>query len=91
MPKKKKDIDIAERNADFPIVEKLFRVIDSDTVAAYQKRKQEIVTHPFLNEKMTLGLVPHIQARPLLDILVFKERHRFGIQVVTQFHGIQSR
>ena len=34
MPKKKKDIDIAERNADFPTVEKLFRVIDSDTVTA---------------------------------------------------------
>ena len=34
-------------------------------VAAYQKRKQESVTHPFLNEKMTLGLVPHIQARLL--------------------------
>lgn len=34
-------------------------------VAAYQKRKQETVTHPFLNEKMTLGLVPHIQGRLL--------------------------
>lgn len=34
MPKKKKDIDIAERNADFPTVEQLFRVIDSDTVTA---------------------------------------------------------
>ena len=34
MPKKKKDIDIAERNADFPTVEKLFRIIDSDTVTA---------------------------------------------------------
>ncbi len=34
-------------------------------VAAYQKRKQKTVTHPFLNEKMTLGLVPHIQARLL--------------------------
>jgi CRISPR-associated protein Cas1 len=34
-------------------------------VASYQKRKQEPVTHPFLNEKMTLGLVPHIQARLL--------------------------
>ena len=33
-PKKKKDIDIAERNADFPTVEKLFRIIDSDTVTA---------------------------------------------------------
>ncbi len=34
-------------------------------VAAYQKRKQETITHPFLGEKMTLGLVPHIQARLL--------------------------
>lgn len=34
-------------------------------VAAYQKRKQETVTHPYLNDKMTLGLVPHIQARLL--------------------------
>lgn len=34
-------------------------------VSAYQKRKQEMVTHLFLNEKMTLGLVPHIQARLL--------------------------
>ena len=34
-------------------------------VGAYQKRKQETVTHPFLDEKMTLGLVPHIQARLL--------------------------
>jgi CRISPR-associated protein Cas1 len=34
-------------------------------VSSYQKRKQESVTHPFLNEKMTLGLVPHIQARLL--------------------------
>jgi CRISPR-associated protein Cas1 len=36
-----------------------------DFVAAYQKRKQEEITHPFLGEKMTLGLVPHIQARLL--------------------------
>lgn len=34
MSKKKKDIDVAERNADFPTVEKLFRIIDSDTVTA---------------------------------------------------------
>lgn len=34
-------------------------------VAAFQKRKQEEVRHPFLDERMTLGLVPHIQARLL--------------------------
>jgi CRISPR-associated protein Cas1 len=36
-----------------------------EIVSAYQKRKQEEITHPFLGEKMTLGLVPHIQARLL--------------------------
>lgn len=34
MTKKKEDILKAERNADFPTVEKLFRIIDSDTVTA---------------------------------------------------------
>jgi len=34
-----------------------------EVLAAYQRRKQETITHPFLGEKMTLGLVVHIQAR----------------------------
>ncbi|HEX4952931.1 MAG TPA: type I-C CRISPR-associated endonuclease Cas1c [Thermoanaerobaculia bacterium] len=29
---------------------------------AYQKRKQEEITHPFLGEKLAIGLVPHVQA-----------------------------
>jgi len=32
---------------------------------AWQERKQTNVIHPFLQEKMTIGLVPHIQARLL--------------------------
>jgi CRISP-associated protein Cas1 len=28
----------------------------------YQKRKQEEITHPFLDEKVPIGLLPHIQA-----------------------------
>lgn len=32
-------------------------------LVAYQKRKQDIVEHPFLGEKVTLGLLPHVQAR----------------------------
>lgn len=32
-------------------------------ITAYQKRKQEETTHPFLGEKMTIGLLPHIQAQ----------------------------
>jgi CRISPR-associated protein Cas1 len=34
-------------------------------IGAYQKRKQETILHPFLNEKLTLGLVVHLQARLL--------------------------
>jgi len=29
---------------------------------AYQKRKQEEITHPFIDEKMPLGLIPFVQA-----------------------------
>ena len=28
----------------------------------WQKKKTEIITHPFIKEKMPWGLVPHIQA-----------------------------
>lgn len=34
-------------------------------IAAYQERKLEPITHPFLGEKVTWGLVPHLQARLL--------------------------
>lgn len=34
-------------------------------LVAYQERKKDELTHPFLDEKMTLGLVPHIQAQLL--------------------------
>jgi CRISP-associated protein Cas1 len=35
------------------------------TLAAYQKRKQEELLHPFLEERMTIGLIPHVQAQLL--------------------------
>ena len=31
-------------------------------ITAYQKKKQEEITHPFLGEKTTIGMLPHIQA-----------------------------
>jgi CRISPR-associated protein Cas1 len=31
-------------------------------LSTYQKRKQEEIQHPFLNEKVSLGLLPHVQA-----------------------------
>jgi CRISPR-associated protein Cas1 len=41
-------------------------LMDDDTrkivLVAWQKRKQEEITHPFLNEKVQIGLLPYIQA-----------------------------
>lgn len=41
-------------------------VMDDETrkevLVAYQKRKQEELRHPFINEKIALGLIPHAQA-----------------------------
>lgn len=34
-------------------------------LTAYQKRKQEAITHPFLGEKTTVGLLVHLEARLL--------------------------
>ena len=34
-------------------------------VSAYQQRKQEKVTHPLLEQKMTVGMLPFCQARLL--------------------------
>lgn len=33
-----------------------------EILIAYQKKKDEIIEHPFLGEKTTIGLLPHIQA-----------------------------
>lgn len=41
-------------------------VMDDETrrgvIVAYQKRKEEVITHPFLAEEMPVGLLPHVQA-----------------------------
>jgi len=31
-------------------------------IVSYQERKQETITHPFLDEKIQIGLLPHVQA-----------------------------
>lgn len=33
-----------------------------EVLVAYQKRKQEEITHPFLGETIAVGLLPHVQA-----------------------------
>ena len=40
-----------------------------EVLAAYQKRKQDTITHPFLGEKTTIGLLLHLQARLLARFL----------------------
>lgn len=32
-------------------------------IGAYQQKKQETLTHPFLNQKTSIALLPHLQAR----------------------------
>lgn len=32
-------------------------------LTSWQERKQDTITHPFLNEKTTVGLLMHLQAR----------------------------
>ena len=36
-----------------------------EVLVAYQKRKQEEIMHPFLEERVAFGLVPHVQANLL--------------------------
>lgn len=43
--------------------------IRKTVIATYQKRKQETIRHPFLGERITLGLLVHIQARLLAGFL----------------------
>jgi len=54
------------RPADFTQQESGGVVMESDArktvLTAYQKRKQEEISHPFLGEKTTVGLLPHLQA-----------------------------
>lgn len=40
-----------------------------EVVVAYQKRKQEEIHHPFLDQKIPIGLIPHVQARLLARTL----------------------
>lgn len=54
------------RPADFERKESGGIILDNEArktvLVAYQKRKQEEISHPFLGEKTTVGLLPHLQA-----------------------------
>jgi CRISPR-associated protein Cas1 len=55
-----KDFDIKENGAVLLKDDSRKRVL-----TAWQERKQDEITHPFLDEKTTVGLLPHLQARLL--------------------------
>ena len=40
-----------------------------EAIVAYQKRKQEEVQHPVIEQKVPIGLIPHVQARLLARVL----------------------
>jgi CRISPR-associated protein Cas1 len=55
--------------AGFEVTETGAVLMDDDTrktvLSAYQKRKREEIEHPFLKERVPLGLLPHVQAMML--------------------------
>lgn len=55
-----KDFDITESGAVL-LKDKPRKTV----LKAYQSRKQDVITHPFLNEKTTVGILVHLQARLL--------------------------
>ena len=61
------------RGRDFARKESGAVLMDDDArkrvLTAWQKRKQQEVTHPFLNQSLPLGLVFHIQAQLLARYL----------------------
>ncbi len=61
------------RSSDFVVRETNAVALEDDArkrvLAAYQKRKDETISHPFLGEKTTVGLLPHLQARLLARYL----------------------
>jgi CRISPR-associated protein Cas1 len=38
-------------------------------ILAYQERKQELTSHPLLDQKLAIGLLPQIQARLLARVI----------------------
>ncbi len=40
-----------------------------EVIVAYQKRKQEEVQHAVLEQKVQVGMIPHVQARLLARLL----------------------
>lgn len=53
-------------SSDFTEKENGAFLMDDDTrkvvLTAWQKRKQEVVIHPYLNEKISWGMIPYSQA-----------------------------
>ena len=43
-------------------IQKVTQQVLQGILKHWQERKQETITHPFLEEKMPWGLVPHIQS-----------------------------
>lgn len=57
---KAEDFEVCENGAV-----RMSDAVRKSVVVAYQRRKQEELTHPFLEERTTVGLIVHLQARLL--------------------------
>ena len=50
-----------------------------EVLVSWQKRKQEEIQHPFLGERVPLGLLPYVQALLLARHLVYRRPPRAGV------------
>lgn len=58
--------------SDFEVSPTAVNISDSarkKIITAWQKRKKEEIIHPFINERIPIGLIPHIQAQLLARYL----------------------
>ena len=83
MPKKKNDIDFAERNANFPKVEELFRVIDSDTVTA-------IVDGPLVLRLEAYEKVSRAELQSASVQIWHNKEQEFGLERLERVRGFQD-
>jgi CRISPR-associated endonuclease/helicase Cas3 len=83
MAKKKQDIEIAERNANFPIVEEVFRIIESDTVTA-------VVDGSLIRRLEAYATVTHSELQSASVQIWHNKEQEFGLERLEKVRGYED-
>lgn len=87
MPKKQRDIDVAERNADFPRVEELFRVIDSDTVTAIVDEELVMRLEAYSRDKKNEPKIARSELQLASVQIWHSKEQEFGLERLERVRG----